>query len=86
MCRFCIIAGTAAFVMKAAIALGGFMLIESARRSAIAADERTVRAEASIWDLRSEIDALKSASAIERWASVNGFVPSYKVVSEEPQK
>lgn len=59
------------------------MLAERARNHAIQADARAATAEATSTRLRSEIDRLKSTHAIERWASVNGFVPSYRVTHEQ---
>lgn len=63
--------------------LGGYMLAERARNQAIQAELRAAMAESSSAQLRSEIDRLKSAHSIERWASVNGFVPSYSLKDEQ---
>ena len=63
-------------------ALGGYMLVENARSSAIKADQRAVLAEASIVELRGEIDRLKSAHSIQRWTAVNNFVTPYRPPDE----
>ncbi|MCW5947524.1 MAG: hypothetical protein KIT74_10905 [Fimbriimonadales bacterium] len=73
---------TLAYAFSSALSLGGYMLVENARSSAIKADQRAVLAEASIVELRGEIDRLKSAHSIQRWTAVNNFVTPYRPPDE----
>jgi hypothetical protein len=71
-------------LFSSAFSLGGFMLVEDARAQAIQADRRAALAESSIAELRGEIERLRSAHSVQRWAAVHDLIPSYRAEYETP--
>lgn len=65
------------------INLAGFLQIEKCRQMARVAELRAAAAENGASALRLEVERIQRADALERWASVNGFEPSYAVDYEE---
>lgn len=80
--RFALIVAITAAFFRCGLSLAGFILIERARHAAAEADMRAAAAEAATADLRGRLDDLTSAAAIEKWATVNGFVPLYTKTTE----
>jgi hypothetical protein len=69
--------------------IGGFTAqlgIEQARRSAIAADRRAVKAEKEATGIRLQLERLAGTERVESWAALNGFHPSYLAVNETPPR
>jgi hypothetical protein len=73
------------FLLQQTFSFAGMLMIENSRRIAQTAEARAAAAAKGTQDLRLELARMQRADSIDRWATVNGFVPSYAVEHEPSQ-
>lgn len=66
-------------VLHLILGFAGQLVIESARQEAIRAGERATIVGRSAERLQRQVEEIESASAVSRWAELNGFYSEYEL-------